>query len=81
MLGDLTTALAATNARVDSLTTHAVQQVSIPVEQPSPSRPSAMENTPATTSTAKPDQASIEEQVQIQVAQHESILPIFPGHH
>ena len=63
----LTTTLAATNAKVDSLTTHGVPQVSAPEEHPGSSWPSDVENSPAATSIAKPDQASMEEQAQIWV--------------
>ena len=69
-LGVLTTTLVVTNAKVDSLTTHGVPHASTPAEQPGPSWHSAGEKPPATTSTAEPDQTSIEEQVRIWLTQH-----------
>ena len=60
---DLTTALVATNAKLDSLTTSRISQVNTPPEKPSTSQPSSMENPSAVLDP------SIKEQVQIQVAQ------------
>ena len=62
-LGALTTALATTNVKVDSITTSRTSQVTTPQEQPGTSNPSAVENP-----SAVPDPC-IEEQVRIQATQ------------
>ena len=67
-LGALTTALAAINTKVDSLTMNRAPKAATSPEQPSTSQPCAMENPPTAASSAVPD-PSIEEQVRIWVAQ------------
>ena len=66
-VGAITTALAVTNAKVDSLTTYGVTQWPAPEEQPGFSWPIYADNPLAATSTAESDQASMEEHVRIQV--------------
>ena len=60
----LTTTLDTTNAKVDSLTQHGVPQVATAATHSGPRPPSVVETPPPTaTSTAEPDQASLEDQV------------------
>ena len=62
-LGTLTTALATTNAKMDSVTQHGVHQVATAAIQSRPRCLNAVENPPTATSSAEPEQASLEDQV------------------
>ena len=76
-LGALTTAIAATNAKVNSVTKHGVPHVPTSQDHPGSGWPSDVENQHAVTSTAEPGQANLKEQVHIRVTKR--VISYYPS--